>query len=209
MTDLTDTRVQDPVWPGDPKGRALASEEVSFDDLPDFTAPTLENADELPAICQQDGCSNPVAEYSGRGPRPKFCPEHKPTRTPAATGSGRGRGWAKAAEVEAQLNTYVYMIAGGLQFTILAPDGRAIQHTGPALVHEIVELARTDKNLRDVLERLALPGKYAPITIAATALLVSVAANHLPIVSLIVPFVPGAYVEPTPANQHSAGGEPQ
>lgn len=184
----------------------LSSAEISLDDMPDFAAESASH-DEPVIFCAYDGCTNAIVKPA-RGRTPKYCDEHKLQRT--TTGRGRGRGWSNAEDVEKQLNLYLYAIAGGLQFTVFSADGIAIQKTGPALVHEVVELARTDKRLRDVLVKITAPGKYAPLGIAALALIVSIAANHIPLAATVAPFVPGAIVvgkassEPTAT---TAGGE--
>jgi hypothetical protein len=186
---------------------ALDSAEIALDDMPDFAAESAAH-DEPVLICAYDGCTNPIVKPA-RGRTPKFCDEHKPSRA-STTAKSRGRAWSGAEEVEKQLNLYVYAIAGGMQFTVLANDGRAISKTGPALVHEVVELARTDKKLRDVLVKITAPGKYAPVGIAALALVVSVAANHIPLIAMAVPFIPGAVnvsdTPQTPASDESTAG---
>lgn len=176
----------------------LVSQEVPVDDMPDFEATTQSATDEPVKLCHMDGCPNPV----GTGPsgrRLKYCAEHTGQRTDSVPRATGGRGWAAQSVVlETALNTYLFAICGGMQFTFLARDGQAIQKTGPAVVHEVVELARTDKALRDVLVKITAPGRYAGLSIAALAMLVSVAAIHIPMITVALPFIPGAVNIPAP-----------
>lgn len=150
------------------------------DDLPDILDQLPTSDDKLPIRCQFDGCMNEVTRKPGaRGPAPRFCPDHagKPkTSTPSQ--SSRGGGWARSGEVEKLLTRYVLALGAGLEFTAFAADGRTLKLTGPQIVHELVVLAGSNKKLRGVLEKLATPGKYAPLAIACGSLVVGIAANH-------------------------------
>jgi len=57
-------------------------------------------------------------------------------------------------------------------------DGRIVADGGPAVVHELVELAKTDSALRKPLELLATPGKYGPLTLAVAGVILPIMANH-------------------------------
>lgn len=69
--------------------------------------------------CQVPGCTNPVAEWGGRGRKPTKCEEHKSGRTPSdGTVSRRDKNAPsamayRAARVLAQANTFVAAIMSG------------------------------------------------------------------------------------------------
>jgi hypothetical protein len=160
-----------------------------------MSAPTLEALD-LPALdihpgapgdaapnrCQSPGCTNGVPKPA-RGRPPKYCTEHKAGAAKPAEGfaSGKsalsGKSWPKAAEVETLLTKYVQMIGVGLQF-IHEKDGQVIILGGPDVVHELVELAKDERQLRKYLEWLTAPGKYAPLTMAVAAIVIPIMSNH-------------------------------
>lgn len=156
----------------------LTSFELPDDDVPDFAAetPFPATGDKAPLRCTAEGCTNTV-EWSGKGRKPKFCEEHKPRRA-ASQNTGRGA-WPKAGEVETLLNGYVTIAGAGLQYTVaFGADGEALMATGPAIVHEVVELARNDKKLRNILEKMATPGRYGPLAMAVFPLVLAVLVNH-------------------------------
>lgn len=57
-------------------------------------------------------------------------------------------------------------------------DGKVIAEGGPAVIHELVELAKTDAKFRKPLEMLATPGKYGPLGLALMGVIVPIMANH-------------------------------
>ena len=134
--------------------------------------------DTPPLMCAEPGCGNAVVKPA-RGRPSLFCPEHKPSRNVNATAKAKNRGgWAKAVEVENALVLLVTAAAAGLQFTALRADGKTLELTGPQIVHEVVELAKSDKKLQGWLERITAPGKYAPLVWATLPLCMGIAANH-------------------------------
>lgn len=160
-----------------------------------MSAPTLETlelppldmtpgkaGDTAPNRCQYDGCTNGIKKPA-RGRPPKFCDDHK-TGAPKASESFNsaksglsGKSWPKAAEVETLLTNYVKMLGVGLQF-IHEKDGEVILLGGPDVVHELVELAKDERQLRKYLEWLTTPGKYAPLTMAVAAIVIPLMSNH-------------------------------
>lgn len=129
--------------------------------------------DTAPMRCNEPGCTNEL-HYSGRGRKPTKCDEHKGTRT---TGTRTPRGWSGSAEVEQVLIQYVNALGTGVTF-INPLDGRVIATGGPAIAHELVELAKSDMKLRKTLTSLTRPGKYGPLTLATMAVVLPIMANH-------------------------------
>lgn len=154
-------------------GPALEMSDTDFEKLAAQT-----EDDTAPLMCAEPGCTNAI-EKPARGRPAKFCPEHKPSRNVNATARAKSRGgWAKAVEVENALILLTQAAAAGLMFTALRPDGKTLEATGPQIVHELVELAKTDKKLQTLLERITAPGKYAPLIWAVIPLCMGIAANH-------------------------------
>lgn len=153
-------------------GDTLQSFELKENDIAPVL--TIASKDQAPLRCGAPGCTNAVVKPA-RGRTPKFCPEHKPTNSNRSQTSGRS--WVRATEIENLLTQYVGGLAMGI--TLLNKvDGSIIAEGGPAIVHELVELAKTDKQLRKYLEWLATPGKYAPLTIAVLGVAIPMLANH-------------------------------
>jgi hypothetical protein len=149
---------------------ALATFPLADEDIP----PDIEPNDDAPLRCQFDGCSNEVVKPA-RGRTPKFCPEH---RRQASTPTGkRSANWGRANEIENILNKYALGLSFGI--TLVNPvDGRIVAQGTPAVVHEIVELGRVDKQWRKYLEMIATPGKYGPLVMASLTIVIPVMANH-------------------------------
>jgi hypothetical protein len=141
--------------------------------------------DTAPARCAYQGCTNGLVKPAGgRGRPPKFCDEHKggkgsPTQEKFASGKSSlsGKSWPKAAEVETLLTTYVNGLGIALSF-VHEKDGQVIVAGGPDVVHELVELAKDERELRKYLEWLTTPGKYAPLILALGGVIIPILSNH-------------------------------
>lgn len=163
---------------------SAATLEVLDLDVLDVTAsPTASAAgDTAPKQCEKAGCTNGVPK-TGRGRPPKFCDEHKSgapkteEKFTTSKSSLSGKSWPKAAEVETLLTKYVSMLGVALQF-VHEKDGQVIIIGGPDVVHELVELAKDERQLRKYLEWLTAPGKYAPLTLAVAAIVIPIMSNH-------------------------------
>lgn len=140
--------------------------------------------DKAPGICAADGCQNGVIKPAGgRGRPPKFCPEHKggagkPQENFASSKSSlSGKAWPKAAEVETLLTRYVHGLGIALSF-VHEKDGEVIILGGPDVVHELVELAKDERDLRKYLEWLTAPGKYSGLALAVAGVAIPIMSNH-------------------------------
>lgn len=85
--------------------------------------------------------------------------------------------WAKSDIVAAALTNYFSGIEGVLAWVNPA-DASVIAEGSAAVVKELVELGRVDRNVRRALEKLAAPGKYGPLTLAIAPMAIALAANH-------------------------------
>lgn len=158
-------------------------EALSLDALDLSALPAASAAgDKAPRRCQHEGCLNTVPK-SARGRPPKFCEDHKAGAGKAQEGfntarSGlSGKSWPRAAEVETLLTNYVNMLGIALTF-VHEKDGQVIVAGGPDVVHELVELAKDERQLRKYLEWLTAPGKYAPLTLAVAGIAIPIMSNH-------------------------------
>lgn len=146
--------------------------------LADLKEPvTTAEQDTAPLVCQFDGCTNGVTKPA-RGATPKFCPEHKGARRPSGGKSPvSNKSWPRAKEIETILNQTLGYLTIPVAF-VNAEDAGILGARGPKVIHELVELAKDDKNLQHALVMIATPGKYGPITAAVLGLVVPILANH-------------------------------
>lgn len=149
-------------------------------DIPNDGPSDLRDTEKSPNRCNYAGCVNPVLRTGKGGRPPKYCPEHKDKRPPKVSNSRSqtsGKSWSRASEIEGVLNRYIE--GAGWTIQLVNPvDGKVIADNGPAVIHEIVELAKDDARLRKPLEALATPGKYGPLGIAVLAVVMPIMANH-------------------------------
>lgn len=134
--------------------------------------------DEAPLVCHEPGCTNPVVKPA-RGRTPKFCPEHKSgSRSNTTKSKASGKSWPRAVEIETHLSNTITTLGGLTGHFYDATDGELIQEHGPKIIHELVELAKDDKNLQRWLIWLSAPGKYGPLASSVMALAVPLYLNH-------------------------------
>lgn len=85
--------------------------------------------------------------------------------------------WPQALAVEAALKTYFDGL--GLLVSMVDPvDGEIIADGADAVIKELIELGKVDRRFRQVLQHLASPGKYGPLVVAASPMVIGIAANH-------------------------------
>ena len=181
---------------------------------PEVTFEPLAESDSEPLRCSEDGCTNPI-HYSGRGRKPTKCAEHKRSGSGGRTASNKsaasGKSWPKATEVKSHLDAYRMPINLALLATAnvtkdpaFVRDAAIIEKQLPVVNAELVELAKDDKDLQRVLEAIALPSKYAPISMAIMGLVMPILVNHGLAPSFMIPAqnAPGS-------NDNGMGGEQQ
>lgn len=156
---------------------------INPSDVPPDGASDLRDTDTPPNRCNYPGCTDAVVRTGKGGRPPKYCPTHKDNRSrnKGTTTGGRsavsGKAWARAVEVETILCKYVAGLGWGIQL-VNPVDGKVVADNGPAVIHELVELAKTDTRLRKPLEFAATPGKYGPLLLALLAVIAPILANH-------------------------------
>lgn len=150
--------------------------EIDLDDVPPEILAA--HKDSPPLACQHDGCGNGVVKPA-RGRTPKFCDEHKGKPAQSNRSATSGKSWPRAVEVENILCQGIAGVSMGLMLVpSMADDGLVLDEKMPAVIHELIELAKTDRRLRKYLEYLATPGKYAPLTLACISVVIPIMANH-------------------------------
>lgn len=144
-------------------------------EIPDDDAPPDRNAG---AICQFPGCDIPVTKPA-RGRSPKFCDEHRGTKSGSGAASGSSLpNWSKAPTVQAALEKYFNGLAFAIQL-VNPEDGRIIASGSADVATALVNLGRQDKQWRKWLEKASAPGKYGELMLAlGFGIVVPIMANH-------------------------------
>lgn len=153
---------------------------IDASEIPGNGPSDLRDSEKAPNRCNYPDCLNPVLRTGKGGRPPKYCPEHKDKRAPKTAGARSatsGKSWNRASEIEGILNRYVAGLGWTIQL-VNPVDGKIVADGGPAVIHELVELAKDDTRLRKPLEALATPGKYGPLGIAVLAVVMPMLANH-------------------------------
>lgn len=142
-------------------------------------APGKAAKDTAPSSCEHGGCTNPVKK-SPTGRPAKYCEDHRGGRAKVSPNKSAltGKVWKEAEEVESILKQFVGTIAFGIRL-VNAEDGRIIAEGGPDVVHELVELAKDDTELRKYLTAMTAPGKYGPLIMTSMfGVVIPIMANH-------------------------------
>ncbi len=137
--------------------------------------------------CRVDGCSNPVAPYGGKGPRPKVCVEHK--RKPA-TGT-RTRKQKSGTDYREAISGMLQLPAGVLAFVgsqtdkqgrLTHPeylaDASAITQYAPPIAEALNDLANDQPQVAAILDRVLKVGPYGAILSAVLPMAAQILANH-------------------------------
>lgn len=139
-------------------------------DMPDLT------------YCNTPGCSNPVAEYSGRGPRPKKCAEHKGKANSSATPRKKKSHGTDYTEGVTQLFAMPAAMLGviGSQTNNLplVADAAVINHYAPQVASAVNDLAQERPEVAAVLDRVLKAGPYAALIGAVVPMAIQILANH-------------------------------
>lgn len=143
---------------------------------PDFTMSSNDAA-----FCNAPGCSNPVAEYSGRGPRPKKCKDHKgkaassTPRKKKTYGTDYTEGVAQLISMPAAILGVVGSQTNNLP---LVADAAVINHYAPKVAEAVNDLAQERPEVAAVLDRVLKAGPYAALMGAVVPMAIQILANH-------------------------------
>lgn len=112
----------------------------------------------------------PLSEKRGRG-RPR-----KPDSAPKKSALPKAS-WPKAGGVAKSLTVTFEGIVLGVGL-LNVNDSQAIEAGAPDLIQALIDLGTTDTRYRRYLEAMATPGKFGPLIIASSAIILPIAANH-------------------------------
>lgn len=131
--------------------------------------------------CNAPGCSNPVASYGGRGPRPKKCNDHK-GKAPASTprkkksyGTDYTEGVTELLTTPAIVLGVVGAKAGNIP---LVADAAVVEHYAPRIAVAVNALAQEKAEVAAVLDRVLKVGPYAALIGAVVPMGIQILANH-------------------------------
>lgn len=134
------------------------------------------------SFCNAPGCNNPVAEYSGRGPRPKKCAEHKGKTSSASTPRKKKSYGTDYTEGVTQLLSMPAAILGvvGSQTNNLplVADAAVINHYAPKVAEAVNDLAQERPEVAAVLDKVLKAGPYAALMGAVVPMAIQILANH-------------------------------
>jgi hypothetical protein len=153
----------------------------------DFTA--LETTESEPeensmpdtTICNVPGCHNPTVEYSGRGPRPKKCKDHKgksgatTTRKKKTYGTDYTEGITELLQIPAAVLGVVGMQANNIP---LVADAEVINQYAPHIGSAVNGLAQERPEVAAALDRILKAGPYAALIGAVVPMVTQILANH-------------------------------
>lgn len=129
-------------------------------------------------------CNAPLY-YGGRGRRPRFCDEHKPTRT-ATSGTGK-RGSAKLDDLEAQIAGM--LASAGMMLQVVDPfDGNVFILRADAVAKQWRAAAEKSDAIRRTLERMLETSAVAAFISGAGLLVLPILSHHgvIPVPELVV-----------------------
>ena len=138
-------------------------------DMPDVT------------YCNAPGCSNPVAEYSGRGPRPKKCKDHKgkPAATTTRKKKSYGTDYTEGVTQLLSMPAAILGVVGSQTNNIpLVADAAVINHYAPKVAEAVNDLAQERPEVAAVLDRVLKAGPYAALMGAVVPMAIQILANH-------------------------------
>ncbi len=100
-----------------------------------------------------------------------------PPKRPPESKKARARSWPQEKSVATALKAYFDSL-GLMVGMVNEADGKIIAEGSDKVVEELINLARVDIKIRKLLIKLAAPGKYGPLLLAVSPILIGVAANH-------------------------------
>lgn len=148
------------------------------------TIESIESDPDMPnedVTCNAPGCNNPVATYSGRGPRPKKCKDHKgksATSTPRkkkAYGTDYTEGVTQLLSMPAAILGVVGSQTSNLP---LVADAAVINHYAPKVAEAVNDLAQERPEVAAVLDKVLKAGPYAALMGAVVPMAIQILANH-------------------------------
>lgn len=131
--------------------------------------------------CNTPGCSNPVATYGGRGPRPKKCNDHKgkPASATPRKKKSYGTDYTEGVAELLTMPAAVLAVVGSQTNNIpLVADAAVVEHYAPRVAAAVNALAQEKAEVAAVLERVLKAGPYAALFGAVVPMAIQILANH-------------------------------
>jgi hypothetical protein len=156
-------------------------EETTFD----FNELKVE--EEAPDMPKDDGltcvtCGTSI-EYGGRGPKPKYCSQHKrgksSTSTPRKSKRKTGTDYRAGIEGLLQLPAAGLMLAGMQSGKLeLVADAATITNAAPGIAEALSDLANDQPQVAAVLDKVLKAGPYGALIAAVVPMAMQLMANH-------------------------------
>lgn len=155
------------------------SDEFDFSAVAIEEEPPVETKD-LPSTCKHPGCGQPL-EYGGRGPRPKYCPDHKrrPSSGTRSRKKSQGTDYTEGIIGMMQLPAGVLGIVGAQTNSVpLVADSAVITAHAPHVAEALNALAQERPEVAAVLDKVLRAGPYGAILGAVLPMGLQLLANH-------------------------------
>jgi hypothetical protein len=147
----------------------------------DFSAAEVSESEPVSdvATCQTPGCHNPLT-YGGRGPRPKYCSEHKRKTggTSARTKKRQGTDYTPGITGLLQLAAVPLTVAGAQGNPAFLADAKVITVYSPGIAEALNDLAQERPEVAAVLDRVLKAGPYGALIAAIVPMTCQILANH-------------------------------
>lgn len=131
--------------------------------------------------CNVLGCNNDVAEYGGRGPRPKKCVQHKgkPAASTPRKKKSFGTDYTEGVTQLLQIPAAVLGVVGMQTKSIpLVADAEIINQYAPHIGEAVNGLAQDRPEVAAALDRVLKAGPYAALIGAVVPMVTQLLANH-------------------------------
>lgn len=147
-----------------------AEVDLSAETTPADDAPPIGDYEHACVVCGVE------LTYAGRGRKPKYCAEHKPTaaKSPSRVTSAKGRWQEPLAQA---LNSQFAVIGMGV-YAFNQFDGTCILNGSGQLSTSLVAVAETNPRVRRTLENMVQTGAWAGVAMAAASIVLPIMANH-------------------------------
>lgn len=133
------------------------------------------------SFCNAPGCGNPVADYSGRGPRPKKCKDHK-GKAPGTTTRKKksyGTDYTEGVTQFLSMPAAILGVVGSQTNNIpLVADAKVVNDYAPHIATAVNDLAHERPEVAAVLDRVLKAGPYAALMGAVVPMAMQILANH-------------------------------
>lgn len=133
-------------------------------------------------LCNVPGCPNPVAEYSGRGPRPKKCKDHKGKASSSTSPRKKKSYGTDYTEGVTQLLSMpaaaLGVIGSQTKNLSLVADAVVVDHYAPQIASAVNDLAQEKAEVAAALDRVLKAGPYAALIGAVVPMAMQILANH-------------------------------